>query len=335
MMMGTGHLGRLRNRAAVPWLALLAGLAIATEEPAVAAGSPGQVWLLSTRQAPWHAAAEQASQRIGYWRLSADNAWGRSDFDELLATDSAEVPTIVYLHGNRAGENQAVTVGSLMNRHLVRAASGRPFRLIIWSWPADRIRGTNRRDSQIKAARSDVEAYYLARFLAGMDPEVRVGLVGHSFGVRAIAGALHILGGGRLAGRTLGEDLPGQRRPVRVVMVAAAIDAQELLPGQRYARAMSQIEQVLLTTNRCDLALRLYCRLYTLRRGPSALGLAGPACPLQLGAAGEKIERVNVSCWVGRPHGWCRYLTAPNLVARLGWYAFLEPEATDEPGASR
>jgi hypothetical protein len=97
--------------------------------------------------------------------------------------------------------------------------------------------------------------------------------------------------------------------------------------GRCEGRALSQIERVLVTQNKCDRVLRLYRRLYV-RRGPEAMGHSGPICCLPPGSGCEKIEVADVSCSVGRRHDWYRYQAAPAFVQRLAWYTFLVP-ATD------
>jgi len=293
----------------------------------VADPAPHDIWLISTRKAPWSNPVG-GEGRIRYWHLGSDKQWASADLDAFLAADDPAVPTCVFIHGNRTSRTGAVRMGWSLDQLLKTYAPERPLRFVIWSWPADEIAGT-RQDVQVKARRSDVQAYYLAYCLAKMDPEVRTSLIGYSFGPRTILGALELLAGGRFRGRSLPEGVaPVKRTPVRAVLVAAAIDNYCLLPGRAAGLALSQAERVLVTRNFSDPVLSWYDRMYG-PRGPQALGYTGPASPARLGQQREKIETLALERSVGGNHAWEGYLRAAPLRSRLAWYAFLEPP--DEP----
>lgn len=294
----------------------------------------GEVWLISTRRAPRAARLDSGEKRIGYWRLDADHRWTPAGDEDFFDDRQGPVPTTVFIHGNRTGRNAAVSSGWRIYRLIRRDAAAQPFRFVIWSWPSDRIRGGNRKDLRVKACYSDVQGYYLARCLERVDPEVPVSLVGYSFGARAITAALHLLGGGRVAGWRLpqptdSQPADGRRKPIRAVLVAAALDADWLMPGRRNGRAPAQVERMLVTRNGCDPVLKWYPWMYR-RRGPQALGYGRPVGCTQ----SENIELLSVSCSVGKNHDWTSYLQSPGLRRRLAWYTFLdaaEPETTS-PG---
>lgn len=298
-----------------------AALAVAvcvSARPAPAESASAEVWLISTRCAPRSGRVDTGLGQIEYWRLGADNRWLAADADAFRETGEPAVPTTFVIHGNRQTHAKAIRSGWGVYCRMRRDAGGRPFRLVIWSWPSERIRGTNRRDVRVKACRSDMQSCYLAECLSRLDPDLPVCLVGYSFGARIVTGALHLLAGGQVAGRALGEPSGVGRRPIRAVLVAGALDADWLLPGRRNGLALSQVERLLVTRNCRDPALRLYPLMYYLG-GPQALGFAGPACCGQ----SEKIELLDVSCSVGRTHAWARYLQSPGLCGRLAWYTFL------------
>ena len=99
-----------------------------------------------------------------------------------------------------------------------------------------------RADVLAKADFSDAQSYYLARFLADVQPGVPVSLLGYSLGNRAATGALELLSGGSIAGHCLPAEVLARAaqhrgRPYRVVLLAAANDADWLLPGHRDGRA--------------------------------------------------------------------------------------------------
>jgi hypothetical protein len=180
-----------------------------------------------------------------------------------------------------------------------------------------------RPDVQIKAGYCDSQSYYLADCLRSMKPEEPVSLVGYSFGARIIAGGLHLLGGGTLPGHCLptagsSENIQKRVGPIRTFLVAAAFDCYALAPGRQFGNAASQTEEMLVTRNRLDDALRWYPRLYG-RGGPEALGYVGPCC------VDEKSIRIfDATCCVGKSHHWEGYICCPNIFNVLPHYLFAE-----------
>ncbi len=76
------------------------------------------------------------------------------------------MPTTVLVHGYDTTAGWAVEHGAKWYRLMKQQANGRPFRLIVWSWPSNRVMLRPRPDVQTKTCRSDVEAYYLACLLS-------------------------------------------------------------------------------------------------------------------------------------------------------------------------
>jgi len=310
-----------------------------------AAGMPGtDVWLVSTRGAPRSYLSPGAGERIRYFVLGEERRWRPSSDEALIGAMQRPGPTTIFVHGNRSGRCAAVSEAFELLRAIRGQAPEGRFRMVIWSWPSDRIRGGNRKDVRVKAAYSDVQGHYLADFLARLDPERPLSLVGYSFGARVITMALDRLDGGRDADEPLPE--PGTEDPLpreaapraaapvgpaeltepadpprrRVVLIAAALDAGWLAPGGRHGGAARQVERMLVTRNYCDPVLRLYPLMYRIG-GPQALGFVGPVC---LGENRQKTEAADVSCAVGRAHDWSRYLTAPGLRRRMAEFSFLD-----------
>ncbi len=201
----------------------------------------------------------------------------------------------------------------------------------IWSWPADQIRGGPRKDAQVKAARSDAQSFYLAAWLERLAPEIPVTLIGYSFGARVIGGALHLAEGGTLLGMKRDVATPSAtKRPLRVMLVAAAADSEWLLPGNRHGLAGRQIDQMMVTRNCCDRVLRFYPRMRP-NDSSSALGFAGPTSPGRLAESGLNFETVPVESQVGREHLWHTYLRSSAVRSRLAWYSFLVDASPSAP----
>jgi esterase/lipase superfamily enzyme len=284
------------------------------------AAAAADAWIVSTRGLPSCSPAEDAQPQ--YWRLNESRAWTAADEPAFLAADQPSIPTVVFIHGNRYDSDDAAQEGIAVCRELSELAPGVSFRYVIWSWPADRIRG-NRNDVRAKFVRSEVEALYLARFLSRLDPDVSVCLIGHSYGAHTILGALRLTAGGSFAGHALPRRPAPRPAVTRAVLLAAATDQAALAPCAGEPSLLGQIDRILVTVNGCDPVLKYFPRLCG-RGGPEALGYAGPA-GLDAGDPNSgKVEVVDVTWAVGKNHGLSSYQGAPPLRARLAWYAFLE-----------
>jgi len=315
---------RLRqNTASAVALLAIGGVAIVSVAPATAADDTyGEVWLISTRAAPRCGVGQTPQSGIGYWRLEDGCSWQRTDSEAFFHGPGETVPTIMFVHGNRADASTAVRDGRILARRVRQEASGRTFRFVIWSWPSDRVRGGPRRDARVKAGYTNTQSHYLADCLDRLAPDMPVTLVGYSFGARMIIAALDLLGEGRLAGGELRpQDDPQAPALRRVVLVATAADADWLWPGGQRGSALSQVDRVLVTENRHDPVLKWYPLMYRCG-GPQAMGYAGPAGCRCIAS----IDVLNLTRTVGRNHDWARYAADPRLRCRLGWYCFFEPE---------
>ena len=297
------------------WAALASLLALAGTPLAAAADT--QIWLMSTRELS--NCGEEA--RPDCWRWSGDD-WQDVDQAAFCSTD-VHLPVLVFVHGNRFTAQDAVDDGWRAAERVRALAEGRPFRFLIWSWPADKVYRRSRPDVQLKAGRSDAECFYLGRLLNRMSPKTPVCLLGYSFGARAITGALHLAAGGSLGGRSLAEQPLAHRRPLRAMLIAPAENADWLAPGHCHGLATTQVDQALVTLNTCDRYLKFYRHLYRLH-GPPALGAVGPQCLSADDDATAKLQVLDVSCAAGREHGWDHYFPVPELQALIPWYARLD-----------
>jgi hypothetical protein len=306
-----------------PYLVIFLLLFAGTQS--LAADASQQVWIVSTRCAPQCGELGTVPECLRYWRMDDDCQWSRSDAEAFAAADDVAMPTVVFIHGNRANAEEAVNKAWYAYESIRAEAAGRPFRYVIWSWPADRVCLRGRNDARLKADYSSANAYYLALWLDKLRPGVKVSLIGHSFGPRIIAGALHLLAGGEVAGQnlpaaTVAAWKEGKRNPLRVMLLAAALDEDCLAPNGCHGLALSLIDRVLITCNGCDPVLLRYPRLNG-RGGPEALGFVGPSGIADAGNAAV----VDVSGSVGRRHDWRLYCSAAEVCSRWQQYTFLEP----------
>lgn len=264
-------------------------------------------WLVSTRER--HGC--QYSPRVEWYGCST--GWQPSSLAALVASDDPDVVTVIYVHGNDTSAADARLVGMAAYRQLGLPRQGQQVRFIVWSWPSDRVRGSIARDARIKAAFAESEGYQLARFVSELSPGVPVSLVGFSFGARVITAGAHLLGGGSLKGQRL-ESAPPPR-PLRTILLAAAVDRDWIVPGQRHGQALAVCEQMLLLVNGQDRVLRYYPRISADGR-TGALGYCGAPTRL-LGEHRDRLVQWKVQPYVGRAHGWEHYLYNGPLMNRL------------------
>jgi hypothetical protein len=291
-----------------------------------------QVWLINSRGAGGCGDLESERSKLKYWRLDEScggGQWQASDAAAFQASAAPGLPTTILIHGYGTDDDWAVRHGNQLYSSMKQRACGRPFRLVVWSWPADRVEGRIRPDMQIKACRSDVEAYYLANVVSYLPKGEPLSLVGYSLGCRTASGALQLLAGGPVAGHSLAPEVLAAwknagPRPIRVMMLAAAMDADWLEPCCPRGLAPLAVERFLVVTNDRDHVLKLYSHIYG-RHGPEALGYVGPT-----GTAGGKLDVVDVCCEVGRKHDYDLYQASSPVYQRLAWYTFL----CDAPAAA-
>ncbi len=251
------------------------------------------MWLVSSRSLGCGELSNRGHQ-LSYWRNESSRGWVVSSHAAWLAGDPS-VHVSIYLHGNDITSQRAVEGGWAVYGNLVRSAPEQPpVRFVIYSWPADKVRGLPAENVRVKCARSDVDARYLAWFIDQLEPQTPLSIAGYSLGARIVGGALQLTAGGPLNGRPMSAQTHPKRDPVRVVLMAAAIDNDWFLPGRRFGLAIGQMEHFMLVNNTCDRSLRFYHRIYCKHGGPEALGYTGFPSPKLLGE--QRASLKNRTC---------------------------------------
>jgi len=287
--------------------------------------SDDEILLVSTRAMGTVCDSQVMEHKLQCERYERDASgkphWSPFDWHEILADHSDQRLTVFYVHGNRIARGQDRVRGLMIYHSLItRGKPTRPLRLIIWSWPSARIRGPIK-DYKVKAARTRPVGWQLAWFLDRMPEETPLALIGYSYGARVVSGAMHLLGGGTLSGLRLEERIHPARPQAHVALLAAALDAPWVQPGGYHGREFSQIDRMVLSTNRLDPAMRFY----HLSNGPGRidpLGKSGVPRPSALGAARQKLQRVDFTQAVGRSHLLSDYLAASGKIS-LVWRRLL------------
>ena len=284
-----------------------------------------QIWLISTRKlGNCGDPCQMTVPRLQFCRLDHGGGWSKSSAEEFFATDEPGALTTVYVHGNRMTADAAVERGLKMYGGLVcDACDSTAIRHVIWSWPSQPLprRWALFRNARVKATRTPVQSYYLGWWLAQLQPDVNVSLIGFSYGSRTILGALHLLGEGQLCGRCLPAGPYQAKVQPRIALWAPACDANWILPGNCNGCALSQINRGLFFYNCCDPVLKRYERRIPEATGP-ALGLNG-----MTSVNGSephhhhRIQQFDATDIIGKRHQWVRYFESPYIMCQVRQYA--------------
>jgi hypothetical protein len=293
-----------------------------------------EVWLVSSRGLGCGELGN-SGQQLAYWRNEPSHGWAVSSHAAWLAGDPS-VPVSIFVHGNDMTFQRSVEEGWAVYGDLVRSAPEQPpMRFVIYSWPADKIRGLPANNVRAKCARCDVDARYMAWFIDQLEPQTPLSLGGYSVGARIVGGALQLTAGGSLNGRPMLAQTHPKREPVRVLLMAAAMDSDWFLPGRRYGLAIGQMKHLTLLNNTCDRALRFYHRIYCKHGGPEALGYTGFPGPQLLGDGHGKLEEYDVCCFIGPEHNWEHYTGTASVANLIGRGLYADPLPREhQPGAA-
>ncbi len=137
----------------------------------------------------------------------------------------------------------------------------------------------------------------------------------------------HAPAGRRQPGESELENREHPDRPaVGVALMAAAFDADWVIPGAVHQRAITQIERMVVVTNRHDPAMRFF-KLSTKISSADALGLYGVPHIEKLGTAAKRVHHIDVTAEVGRSHVIYDYLDDTPKMNRM-WQQLLDEEAT-------
>jgi hypothetical protein len=310
-----------------PFVGTSAGASLA-DPPALPAAD--EVLLISTRRLALSCDPARVDRELDCRRLMFDAdgkpTWVAHDWHNLQNPANALRQTVIYVHGNRVSVGNDEAEGMAVFQSLVTARTDRqPVRYIIWSWPSSQIPGLIK-DYQVKAVRTNPVAWQLAWFLDQLPVETPIAMMGYSYGARTVSGTMHLLGGGTLGNLTLEDRQHADRPPVRIALVAAAFDADWVLPGEVHHRTITQVDRMVVVTNRQDPAMRFF-KLSTKNSRVDALGLAGIPHAEKLGTAVKRIQYIDVTAEVGRSHVIYDYLADDSKMTRM-WRQLMDDEAT-------
>ena len=288
-------------------------------------------WIISTRQCP------QSSRQccIGHcnfrcYRVGSSRSTDQHscDWDEFEKSLEPGVPVCFVIHGSFVNWASARKDSHRTYQWLRAAAPEKPLHVIFLTWPSEYlIRILPHVTIATLGKRSAFNGFYLAQLIGRIPPQHPVSLLGHSHGARTTLSAMHLLGGGRIEGRTLCRKPKYHGHRLRAVLAAAAVDHHWLNPGERYDRALCPLEALVNLRNRLDPALWIY----PLRRpfGHMALSHSGflRSDRRRLGAANAKLVEFDVSRFVGQGHMWPNYYNRPEIAKALIPYLYFSDES--------
>ncbi len=278
-------------------------------------------WIASSRGLPQNAAKNRC-RNLEYFHRLADGRLQCTNLPMLRSQIIPGVPVCIFIHGAFVDAQSHQYESARTYNWIRQAAPHLPIQVIFYTWPSDASHKVftplliNQRG---KWAANN--AFYLADLIGQLPPECPVCLVGHSHGARTTAATLHLLGGGQVAGYTYPYNTGAHRR-YRAVLAAAAFDRHWLNPGQKYGRAMSQVEGVVNLQNRGDWALNLYPFRRPFSR--KAIGATGFTRwdRTRLGYESCKAIDLDVTYYVGLNHTWPHYYEEPTIAHAIVPYTY-------------
>ena len=299
---------------------------------------PGdEVWVVSSRGLDCDS-PHQAALRMKYWKYEP-HRWAAADRETFLSGDPQRT-TSFFVVGNDYSHAETIETGWFAYCRLIRTApAAPPLRFVIWSWPCDRIPGRRLNDAKVKLWRTPAASFYLAWLVDQLPGETPISMSGSSFGARILMGSLELLAGGRHRGYQLAPRADRRPRHVDAVLIGAAFDNDDLLPGQPFGQSMTQVNRLLVFTNQSDIALRVYRFLYGRRSGLTAIGMTGPVMTRRLGGHGDKIMTQDASGFIGHNHGAKPYFESSTALRLMRPFLLYPPpesaviEAAQSPEA--
>lgn len=319
----------------VGWLLSVLGCLAFAEElrpSPVACGvcdcSPPELWVISSRCAPKCQGLDEGFARLSYSRYDASRCRFTTESLESFLAAQANIPTILYAHGNSL-DAEAALESCWKVYHRLTDCPG-PKLMVMWSWPAEMvykrplIRPVKlaRENIRTKYVYAEHQGYYIAKLTSLMSTAQPLTLSGHSFGGVAVICGLHYLGGGQLNGRTFSEGYAAVRPNLRASIISGAMDCDHLYPGHRYESALVAVEKLHTTFNTNDATLRRWPTLSF--RGQEAVGYTG-ICAARLGENEHKLIQQNMTPEVGRSHYLKPHLASDRMVATICEIAFERP----------
>lgn len=257
-----------------------------------AAHSEIDLWIINTRTATLELPDADNYHQLQFKRWNPTNKkWLDSSRQEFRQTQDVSVPLLFLIHGNWTKYNEAVQDAVQFQQKM----GGVKCRMVIWTWPSERVDIRPRVDIKQKASRADMQAAYIVWFLREIKPHSRVTLAGFSFGARLACMALEEM--------ATYEGEPDDIQ-INAVLMAAAFPTHWILPEQRFGNAVRAATHIDILYNPRDDKLKYYPLIEGIcaNRGPTALGATGISVNALREEDREKVRVFNVVRWIGADH---------------------------------
>jgi hypothetical protein len=280
-----------------------------------------QLWKINTRHLP---AYDIQESDVGRWTYEVfqDGFWTASSKDAF--DKGREIPTCIIVHGSPASDDYVMGLSLDVYYSLSRfIGPEKTVRIVIWSWPADKLRASLIKDFRDQTVRGERQGYYLAHFIDDVRGSCRVLLVGYSMGARTASAALQLIAGGRVEATPAFRARQTDSRPIIGVLVAAAIDTTWLAPGNRYDRAVGQTEHFLVTVNSRDPILQRYPRLYGSKKAiQESIGFRGIANRTALRENASRYSQIDITQDAGPTHDIRSLTRSRPLLEKISEFTF-------------
>ncbi len=228
------------------------------------------IWRIETVEASALNPSAAEMQRVKAYRWVEDG-WKTLPLHEIYAAIKDELPTYVYVHGNKATSQDAVMDGVEIMKYLPQDT---PYRFIIWHWDTQRAKVRLKTEYREKAHAADMQGVYFACFLQNISSDASVTLIGYSFGARTLLCGLHLCGGGRFSGLAFPENaVRKDSSHLRAVLLASATENVDLLADGRFSHAVKTAKEIHITMNPLDPALKYYPQISPV--AAKAMGVTG------------------------------------------------------------
>ena len=278
--------------------------------------APGY-WFVSTHTTAQHRMEKRGT--LSVYRSERAELIG-SSMQELQSSLVPGVPICLFVHGSFTGWRRQLRDAPQSNQWIRDACPGRPLQVIFFSWPsAGPYTQIFPLDLTVRAHRAEFNGFHLAQVVGLCPAESPICLIGHSHGSRTVLAAAHLLGGGTVEGMA-SPHAAASRQPIRVVLMAAAVDHTWLNPNRRYGRTLHRAE-VMSLRSRGDVPLQFYP--LSAPHSRPALAQVGftNGDRMAMGPLGYRAIELDVSELVGSSHAWRSYSGSPSIAAAIAPFA--------------
>ncbi len=274
-------------------------------------------WIVSSRKLDQNDMLAGLSKRLEYFQSSGNNQLQQVNRQSYLQSINPDIPICIIIHGSFTTWQSIKTNSSQIVKWLSAAAPSRPMQYIFYTWPSETKIPLVPRIQVLRLGRkASINGFYLAQHICELPGASQMTLICHSHGARIASSALHLLGNGVVEGMRYAT-VRDNKRPIRAVFLAAAIDHHWLNPGKRFNRAIHRADAILVLVNKDDWALSLYPfrRIFS-NRALSKTGFTSRD-KNELGYLTHKLYELDVTEQISRGHFLIKYVENRSIACSI------------------